>query len=144
LYRLVWCHISTFDDEDHAKVRSLVLGSLFIMKYLLERLSLRWLVIGGINFTMGVPFLLWDALQFNHSIWYYHYKFVIDLTIFFKAFVCHDRCILPLSIRFICSIARMQVQCKEQHLSNTTNAMEGKIKNFMIPVQFYSLFMKRF
>jgi len=33
-------------------------------------LVIRWLAAGGIVYTLGVIFLLWDSLQFNHAIWH--------------------------------------------------------------------------
>jgi channel protein (hemolysin III family) len=36
----------------------------------LPGLAIRWLLIGGLFYSFGVIFLLWDSLHFNHTIWH--------------------------------------------------------------------------
>lgn len=48
-------------------------GSIFIVDVLKESLSdqgFMWLAAGGISYTLGVIFFLWEKLPFNHCIWH--------------------------------------------------------------------------
>jgi hemolysin III len=45
----------------------------FVMGPLVKALpsdSMAWLVAGGVSYSVGVPFYLWDRLRFNHAVWH--------------------------------------------------------------------------
>jgi len=64
-----------------------VLGVPFIRQ--LPPLVVRWLAAGGLTYSLGVLFLVWDSLHFNHSIWHlftlsasaFHYVTVVLLMV---------------------------------------------------------------
>ena len=48
-------------------------GIIFFLKPLIGNLEpevLRWLLIGGVSYTVGVVFYLWDNLPFSHAVWH--------------------------------------------------------------------------
>jgi hemolysin III len=47
-----------------------------------------WLVAGGLSYTVGVIFYLWDRLPFNHAIWHLFRSEWKHLSFFCNLIVC--------------------------------------------------------
>lgn len=63
--------------KDHwiSTVLYLFMGWLIVLAFgplsrLMPTMGLRWLVAGGIAYSLGVVFYLWNRLPFNHAIWH--------------------------------------------------------------------------
>ena len=42
----------------------------WVVGHLGKRTAIAWVAAGGLAYTVGVVFFVWDRLKFNHAIWH--------------------------------------------------------------------------